>query len=316
MVTVFISYSHQDEDYRKELEKHLKILQRQGVIDVWHDRRIEAGQELDLEISNQLESADIILLMVSSNFLASDYCYEREMQRAMERHNAGTARVIPIIVHPCNWHRTPFGGLLATPTDGKPISTFSNAHVAYDEVSRAIETAAHSIQSKATNANTSPPRSSLQVSQVPAPSNKLRIRRTFTDLEKDNFLHDAFDGISSFFKQAMLDLQNQHPEVKTVYRQIDANRFQGSIYVSGDEAAKATIWLGGGLSSRTDGIYYSSGHTTTSNSYNESISIDTDGYELSLKPLGLAFYSSGANKNQDAFAASEYLWGIFTQPLR
>ena len=98
MVNIFISYSHRDEELRDELEIHLKLLNRQGVIRTWYDREISAGEEIDSRISTELEKADIILLLVSPYFLASDYCYEVEMQRAMERHREGSARVIPVLV--------------------------------------------------------------------------------------------------------------------------------------------------------------------------------------------------------------------------
>lgn len=86
MSTLFFSYSHRDETLRDALEVHLSMLKCQGVITTWHDRRIGAGREFDQEISQHLEEADVILLLVSPDFLASDYCYEKEMARAMERH--------------------------------------------------------------------------------------------------------------------------------------------------------------------------------------------------------------------------------------
>ena len=122
MVRVFFSYSHRDEDLRDELEIHLSALKREGVIETWHDRRIGAGKDLDVEIDAKSEVAQIILLLVSPYFIASDYCYDVEMERAMERHRSGEARVIPVILHPCDWLHTPFGKLRATPPDGKPIS--------------------------------------------------------------------------------------------------------------------------------------------------------------------------------------------------
>jgi hypothetical protein len=85
MTRLFLSYSHQDEVLRKELEKHLAALQRSGVIDIWQDRRVGPGDEFGHEISKQLEAADIVLLLVSADFLASDYCFDIEMRRALER---------------------------------------------------------------------------------------------------------------------------------------------------------------------------------------------------------------------------------------
>jgi len=131
MASVFFSYSHADEELRDQLEKHLTMLRRQGLISAWHDRRIKAGDAIDTRISAELEQASIILLLVSSDFLASEYCYDVEMMRAMERHATGEARVIPIILRPCDWHDAPFGKLLAAPTDGKAVTKWSNRDEAW-----------------------------------------------------------------------------------------------------------------------------------------------------------------------------------------
>src|SRR4030043_858051 len=146
MVKIFFSYSHKDEALRDELEVSLSILKCQGVIETWHDRRIGAGQEVTHKISEYLETADIILLLVSPYFLDSDYCYDVEMKRAMERHENGQSRVIPVILHPCDWHGTPFGKLLAIPTDGRPISKFPNQHDAFLEVTKPIREAAEQLR--------------------------------------------------------------------------------------------------------------------------------------------------------------------------
>jgi hypothetical protein len=122
MATLFFSYSHRDEALRDQLETHLSMLKRQGFIETWHDRRITAGEVFGNAISANLERADIVLLLVSPDFLASDYCYKKEMTRALERHDAAECRVIPVILRPCDWHDAPFGRLLAAPKDGKPIT--------------------------------------------------------------------------------------------------------------------------------------------------------------------------------------------------
>lgn len=122
MATLFFSYSHKDEALRDQLETQLAMLKRQGVIETWHDRRIVAGSDLDHAINAHVETDEVILLLVSPDFLASDYCYEIEMTRAMERHAVGEAVVIPIILRPCDWHGSPFGKLVATPPDGRPVT--------------------------------------------------------------------------------------------------------------------------------------------------------------------------------------------------
>ena len=97
MARVFFSYSHKDEALRDQLEVHLTLLKRQGLIEAWHDRRILAGSELDKSIASEMEASNIILLLISPDFIASDYCYATEMTRAMERHESRSARVIPIM---------------------------------------------------------------------------------------------------------------------------------------------------------------------------------------------------------------------------
>src|SRR5437667_11605644 len=98
-VSIFFCYAHEDEALLKKLKTYLSPLQRQGLIDVWYDRDISAGTEWEQEISHHLNAAQIILLLVSPDFLASDYCYGIETKRALERHQAGEVRVIRIILH-------------------------------------------------------------------------------------------------------------------------------------------------------------------------------------------------------------------------
>jgi hypothetical protein len=135
---VFYSYSHADEQLRQRLEKHLALLRRQGIVIEWHDHKIEAGTEWAGQISDQLEQADVILLLVSADFLASDYCYEIEMKRAVERHAAGHARVIPVILRPCDWHSAVFGKLQALPRNAEPITTWKDEDQGFADVARGL----------------------------------------------------------------------------------------------------------------------------------------------------------------------------------
>ncbi len=136
--SVFISYSHKDEALRNELETHLKILQRQDSIDVWQDRKIEAGDDWKTSIDDHLERAHIILLLISADFLASDYCYELEARRALERSQKGTARVIPVILRPCNWQIAEFATLQALPRDGFPVTKWRDKDSAWLSVEQGI----------------------------------------------------------------------------------------------------------------------------------------------------------------------------------
>ncbi len=140
-IEVFFSYAHEDEKLRDKLEKHLSILKRQGVITGWHDRRIGAGKEWAGEIDQHLNTAHIILLLISSNFLASDYCYDIELERAMKRHHAGEARVIPIILSSVDWEGAPFSKLQALPRDGRPVTKWRSHDDALKDVAQGIRAA-------------------------------------------------------------------------------------------------------------------------------------------------------------------------------
>jgi len=136
---LFYSYSHKDESLRDQLEIHLASLQRLNHISSWHDRRILVGSPLEKTIDENLESAQVILLLISSDFIASDYCYEREMSRALEMHANREAYVLPVILRPCDWHELPFGKLLATPKDGKAITLWPDRDAAFLDVVQAIK---------------------------------------------------------------------------------------------------------------------------------------------------------------------------------
>ena len=140
-ISLFYSYSHEDESLRDELAKHLSLLKRQGVIAEWHDRRIGAGDEWKGAIDKNLDEAHIILLLVSASFLASDYCWDVETKRALERHDKGEAKVIPVILRPVDWKGAPFGKLQALPKDGKAITSWQNRDEAFTDVAVGIRTA-------------------------------------------------------------------------------------------------------------------------------------------------------------------------------
>src|SRR5947199_2742457 len=114
-ISVFCSYAGPDKPLLEELEVHLSMLKRQCRISTWHDGKIVAGMDKAQAIDERVEQASVILLLVSPDYLASDSCYEVEMRRAIERHKAQEARVLPIIVRSCDWRQSPFAGLQSLP---------------------------------------------------------------------------------------------------------------------------------------------------------------------------------------------------------
>ena len=143
-IRLFYCYSHKDEDFRLRFEIHLAALRRGGLIAEWHDRKIDPGDAWIDQIDRHLASADIILLLVSADFLASDYCWGQEMSNALDRHARGEARVIPVILRHCMWQSTPLAPLQAVPKDARPIAAWSDPDEAFvdvvDSITTAIET--------------------------------------------------------------------------------------------------------------------------------------------------------------------------------
>ena len=178
-IEVFYSYAHEDEELVKELRKHLSILKRQGVIREWYDREITAGTDWKGQLDQHLNSAGVILLLVSADFLASDYCYDVEMTRALERHDQGEARVIPVLLRKVDgWQGAPFGKLQSLPTDGKPVTSWKIRDEAFADVARGIRNAIGQLGAQ----QTKPPPGQFPFF-VPFPKNPDFVGRT-DDLER------------------------------------------------------------------------------------------------------------------------------------
>ncbi|MBL7764822.1 MAG: toll/interleukin-1 receptor domain-containing protein [Chitinophagaceae bacterium] len=135
---LFLSYAHEDEAMKQELDKNLIGLKRSGKLEVWQDRQIMAGQEWDAVIKGELETADIILLLISVDFNNSQYIWDKELTTAMARHEAGEARIIPIILRTCDWSDMPYARLQALPTGAKPVSSYADKDIAYTEIAKGI----------------------------------------------------------------------------------------------------------------------------------------------------------------------------------
>ena len=137
-VKVFISYSHADHELRNKLEEHLSPLKYTGKITIWQDQEIPPGTNWEDQINTHLNEADLILLLISASFIASKYCWNKEVQTALQRHKAGKVRVIPIILRRVSWQDTPLGQLQALPTEAKPITQWNDLDDALDDVVQGI----------------------------------------------------------------------------------------------------------------------------------------------------------------------------------
>jgi hypothetical protein len=143
-VSIFISYARKDEAYMQELVSHLYPLQRDGLISSWYDGQILPGEEWAPQIKQNLEQAQVILLLISKDFLNSDYCYEIELTKAIERHKLRAASVIPVILRSCLWDQVSIGGfrlsdLQALPKDARPISRWDDPDDAFTDVAKGFK---------------------------------------------------------------------------------------------------------------------------------------------------------------------------------
>jgi len=316
MINIFFSYSHEDERLRNELDKHLSILKRSGIINAWHDRCIMPGAEFDNEISNNLKTADIILLLISADFLASDYCYNKEMKFALERHERNEAVVIPVILRPCDWKDTQFGKLQAVPANGKPVVKFLTLDDAFLEITDQIKRVTGEINKTKNQSNIA--QTSIQDKEkvLVSRSSNLRIKREFTDREKDKFLDEAFDYIANFFEGSLDELKKRNPQIDYRFKRIDSQTFTSHLYVGGKVVSECMIYYGAG-SFMSDSISYSRNISQSKNSYNESLHLEDDGYTIYLRATGMSLF--GRSNRDEALTnegASELFWGMFIESLQ
>jgi hypothetical protein len=323
--SIFFSYSHEDEALRDELEKHLSLLKREGIIDVWHDRRITAGEHIHNAIDRRITEDDIIVLLVSPAFINSNYCFDIELKRAMERHGAGEAVVIPVILRPCDWQTAPFGNLMAVPRDGRAITKWPNQDEAFLDVVVAIRKVAKELAARrpaqtaaapvtATDATRAKASSPAGIPAGPRSSN-LRLAKTFTQRDKDRFLSETFDYIALYFENSLNELAARNPGFEGVFKRIDASRFSGTIYRNGDAASRGTVFLGG-TGGFGGGINYAMGETHGANSFNESLSVESDDQTMFMKSLGMASYGQSREQKLSMEGAAETLWSILIEPLQ
>ena len=309
MTTIFFSYSHKDEVLRNELEAHLALLKHEGLVESWHDRRIVAGDELDETIFGQLEAANIILLLVSSDFMSSNYCYSREMMRAMERHQTQEARVIPVILRHCDWTNAPFGKLMAVPRDAKPVTSWPDRDEAFADVAKQVRQAVESIRTSNSPKKPSNPRlsGSSNVSALPRSSN-LRLKQEFTEMDVDQFVRSSFDFICRFFEGSVSAVNTRNPDVTGTFELIDSRRMAAVLYRSGKKITECSVRLD--VRGRSNGIAFSYDMSAASNSYNEMLMPEAGNQSLHFKSMGMA-WGSGKDKQMSQEGAAEFLWELF-----
>ncbi len=309
MAKAFISYSHRDEKALERLHTHLATLLRENKITAWYDRKVLAGDNIDSKIDVNLSDSELFLALVSPDFLASNYCYEKEMAEALERHERGTLRVIPIILEPCDWKSTPLGTLKALPKDGKPISTWTNENIAFldvvTELRRISSEEEHPKQNNSKEAIDTSPQNKRE-------AKRYRIKKDFDSIDRDDFREKTFAAIREFFRQSVDELNEIGDTIRARFEKINDASFSCTVLNKANRNREAHITVNAKNSSFGEEISYSFSRRAPTNSANGFIRVMANEYELYLKLDSFSFSRSRDDEALSAEQAADALWREFT----
>tara|TARA_R100000365_G_C2743090_1_gene71784 strand:- start:757 stop:1719 length:963 start_codon:yes stop_codon:yes gene_type:complete len=219
----FISYSHVDEYYVERLQKHLSMLKREGLIQSFYDRDIYVGDPLDEEIERNLAESQIFIAVVSPDFIASDYCFERELATALKMHTENKIRVVSVLVQPCEWERSPLGNFLIAPKDAKCIAEWDNENAAFLNVVSEIRRIAEAFSSEQHSLQSIHPRPSAS-SETLLPAKNYIAKRSFDQVDKYKFRDDGFRDVREYFERSVEEI-NRTQGLSARFRGIDAYSF-------------------------------------------------------------------------------------------
>lgn len=302
----FISYAHTDEKVLERLHKHLANLTRQGAISTWYDREILAGADINAEISEELKSCELFIALVSPDFIASEYCYEREMTTALERHEAGEVIVVPVIIEPCDWKETPLQKLKALPRNGKPVSEWTNQNTAFldvtNELRRLLLESSQGGWQVANRAEAMPPQTDC----------RYRVRRKFDEIDLGDFRDQAFEEIQVYFRAAIAEF-DQVEGLRGRFFSRDDGSFGCTLVNQGlDNTAHITVFKKAGDAAFGD-IYYSFSENASPNTANGGFSIASDDFDLFLS--GQMHWVSGGKDRFSARETAEFMWSQLLEQI-
>lgn len=305
--TAFISYSHADENALQRLHKHLAMLQREQLLAAWFDREILPGASFEDEILEKLNSSDIFIALVSPDYLASTYCYEKEFKHALRLSDEGRIRIVAIILEPCDWKTSPFGNLMALPKDGKPVSDWTNANTAYLDVVTQLR-----------GLLARPP--SPNVAQQTAPdkevaiTRKVRLKRDFDAIDRAEFADHSFKVLEDYFRSASQELALASDDIRVRVEDMGSGAFTSTIVNRARQRggeAHITVRNSKGRAAFGDISFIFEAHAS-GNSSNGTIRVEADEYQLFLVAGSFMTISERDTKYSPKEAA-EWLWNQFVQ---
>lgn len=273
----FLSYSHNDRLMLEKLHTHLTQIRREGLLTTWTDHEISAGSRLDDKISSNLQNSQLFIALLSPDYIASRYCYEKEFFTAKEMEKAGKLTIIPVIVEPCDWQNTPFMKYKALPQDGKPIVEWQNVNTAFLDVITNLRKLLHPTPMANDKLSMDSHRGSAQV----LPKN-YRVQKDFDSIQKLEFIEHAFRELKSSLKLNLEELVSVDDNIKyRLIRETDKevefiivnrNKINSEsnlkIYISNDLDSMRYV------SSSEGGISYSFGKTPFDESKGFNLSFD------------------------------------------
>lgn len=304
----FISYSHKDEHYLERLKIHLAQMRREGLIDEWTDKEIHAGGSLDDTISNVLTSAEIFFALVSPDYIASNYCYEKEFETAQNMKEEGKLTIVPIIVEPCDWQKTPFGKLKALPKDGKAVSEWTNPNNAFLNIIDELRHLTTSPKSLIT----------VQSTQATETSEKLirnyKVKKNFSEVDNYNFKEASYEEVKKYFHSSILELDSLENlqarftnEGKGFFTCLISNR-------ANNQNSFLTVQIGGDGQRHFGDLSYSFSDQVSTNSIQMGrvFKIENDDYDqFWIKNSQMFAYSGKFNNRFSAHQVAEEIWNEF-----
>lgn len=306
----FISYSHADERTLERLHKHLAMLQREGTLSTWVDHEILPGANLDDAIRQELDSSDLFLALVSPDYLASNYCYEKEFEYALEKSRDGSIRVVPIIAEPSDWLSSPLRQFMALPKEGKPISEWTNANNAYLDVvtglRRLLVPAPAPVLASAEN------RRADLGGDVGA--RKIKLKRDFDAIERAEFADRTFQVIGEYFAAASHELAQASEDLRTRHETMSPTAFTCTIVNRakfGNQEASITVHNAKRRGAFGDISYVFEAHAPANTSHG-AIRVDADEFNLYLVVEAHWGGARDAAKYTPERAA-EWLWNLFVE---
>jgi len=312
-MNAFISYSHNDTAMLDLLHKHLVQLQRERIISTWTDNEIPACGSLNSNISTALNNSNIFIALLSPDYIASNYCYENEFQKALEMQEQDGIIIVPIILEPCDWLNTPFKEFKALPKDGKPVSTWENKNTAFLDVIQNIRKLVSSPEPGITKTALD----QLEAKPIQF-SRNYRVKKDFDSIEKMEFIEVSFSEVKEYLKRYLEEiLQIDNIKARTLH---DTNKEFHCLLINRNKI-NTESHLKISINSRSQSNNaYGANNKDLSYSINETNSSGNNGFSLSFDEFHLfwsenSYFNSRDKKELSTKDIADKMWSEWLESV-